>query len=145
MAVELTASKLALLQNTSQDPTIRYLQNLAIYACSAYEAVLEHGEKPGSPHYLLALDLCEKVHQVVSVHQPYPTEVRTPMGGEFMTSCLRVQQMGFRDAAEDIHRFIQKRYKKNLLVRMGRSMLGIDSRAIRKLAARLREGYDQLQ
>ncbi|KAI3595837.1 hypothetical protein WG66_001064 [Moniliophthora roreri] len=139
------ASTLSFLERESQASSVPYLRNLAIWAYDTHEAVVEHNEH-GSLHYLLAVYLCEKVFCVLKQYEPIALEIRSgSIEGEILSARLRIEQMSFRDAVEDIYLFTQKRYDKNILVRMGRKVLGIDLRKAKKLAARLGHGHDQLQ
>ncbi|ESK92368.1 hypothetical protein Moror_4588 [Moniliophthora roreri MCA 2997] len=136
---------LAFLQYTSEYSIIFFLQNIAAWAYYTHKAVLEHNENRTSPYYLLSVELCNKVYQVLLRHQLVAGQVRNRVQGDLLSAFLIFQHMSFRDVVADIYLFTQERYNKNVLVRTGESLFGVDARTVGELTARLGEAYDSLQ
>ncbi|KAI3606039.1 hypothetical protein WG66_016309 [Moniliophthora roreri] len=107
--------------------------------------VLEHNENRTSPYYLLSVELCNKVYQVLLRYQLVAGQVRNRVQGDLLSAFLIFQHMSFRDVVADIYLFTQERYNKNVLVRTGESLFGVDARTVGELTARLGEAYDSLQ
>uniref|UniRef100_A0A0W0FMV9 Uncharacterized protein n=1 Tax=Moniliophthora roreri TaxID=221103 RepID=A0A0W0FMV9_MONRR len=143
----LTPSTLSLLRETAEakERIIPYhLQNLAAWAYNNYQMVREHGENSSSPHHLLAVELCEKVHIVLSRCLQEEIEIPSRVHGDLVSAFLIVQQMSFRDAVEDIYLFTERHFNQNALMRLGESPLQVDARTVGELTAQLRQGYDKL-
>ncbi|EEB95108.1 hypothetical protein MPER_05977 [Moniliophthora perniciosa FA553] len=95
LQTQATASTLSLLRSKSQGSDIPYLQDLASWAYDTYQEVLEHNETPSSLHYLLATEVCEKVHRTLLKLRPEEMPIRTRMQGEVVSARLRASTDAF--------------------------------------------------
>uniref|UniRef100_A0A0W0FMW7 Uncharacterized protein n=1 Tax=Moniliophthora roreri TaxID=221103 RepID=A0A0W0FMW7_MONRR len=137
---------LAFLQYTSEYSIIFFLQNIAAWAYYTHKAARTHSYRIG--YYIKPFPLTGSGAQR-EPHLPLlpalPGQVRNRVQGDLLSAFLIFQHMSFRDVVADIYLFTQERYNKNVLVRTGESLFGVDARTVGELTARLGEAYDSLQ